>query len=53
MLDSDELIKIYFLTGTASKYIQEKYATNGQLWFVVISDINRCYNFIFTKKLSD
>lgn len=49
ILDSDELIETYFLTGTATKYIQEKYSTNGQLWFVVISDINKGYNFIFTE----
>lgn len=49
MLDSEEIIETYFLTGTATKYIKDKYATNGQLWFVVISDINKGYNFIFTE----
>lgn len=49
VLDSQTLIERYFSTGIATKYMKEKYAPTGQFWLVIISDINKGYNYIFTE----
>jgi len=49
LLDSDKLIEEYFLNDKAEKYLRSHFAINDELWFVIISDINKELNFIYTK----
>lgn len=49
LLNSDKLIDEYFLNDKVEEYMRSHFKISNELWFVIISDINKELNFIYTK----
>lgn len=49
LLDSEKLIENYFINDSVEKYLKSHFGISDELWFVIVSDINKGINFIYTK----
>lgn len=49
LLDSKNLVNKYFLDDTVIKILKHNYHIDDEYWFVIISDIERSVNLLFTQ----
>lgn len=48
LLDSSKVLDNFFSTGQVKKYMEQRFIVQGELWFVIVSDISKECNFLYT-----